>query len=82
MNSHGKGDTPRPFSVDQETFESNWERTFKKELDRELSLPEKHRFYAEYVQLLQSGRFQELHPELTGTWDLDKDSWYTIVAGS
>lgn len=24
----GKGSTPRPFSVDQETFESNWDRIF------------------------------------------------------
>ena len=26
----GKGDTPRPFSVDQETFASNWDLIFKK----------------------------------------------------
>lgn len=24
----GKGDTPRPFAVDQEEFSRNWERTF------------------------------------------------------
>lgn len=24
----GKGDTPRPFAVDEQTFASNWERTF------------------------------------------------------
>lgn len=24
----GKGDKPRPYSVDQETFASNWEATF------------------------------------------------------
>lgn len=24
----GKGDTPRPYSVDQDTFASNWEATF------------------------------------------------------
>lgn len=27
---NGKGDTPRPFSVDRETFESNWDRIFSK----------------------------------------------------
>lgn len=26
---NGKGDTPRPLSVDRETFEGNWERIFK-----------------------------------------------------
>ena len=26
--SNGKGDTARPFSVDQQTFSSNWDRTF------------------------------------------------------
>lgn len=24
----GKGDKPRPYSIDHETYESNWERTF------------------------------------------------------
>ena len=27
----GKGSKPRPFSVDQETFDNNWDRIFKKE---------------------------------------------------
>jgi hypothetical protein len=27
-NQSGKGDKPRPYSVDPTTFESNWERTF------------------------------------------------------
>ena len=26
----GKGSSPRPFSVDQSTFDSNWDRIFKK----------------------------------------------------
>jgi hypothetical protein len=26
----GKGSKPRPFSVDRKTFESNWDRIFKK----------------------------------------------------
>ena len=26
----GKGDTPRPFSVDRRTFESNWDDIFSK----------------------------------------------------
>ena len=33
-NEAGKGDSPRPLSVDHQTFGSNWERTFSKaELD-------------------------------------------------
>ena len=34
--TNGKGDTPRPLSVDTETFKSNWERTFG-------NTPEAHR---------------------------------------
>jgi hypothetical protein len=29
--SNGKGDSPRPLSVDSETFANNWERIFKTE---------------------------------------------------
>ena len=27
----GKGSSPRPFSVDQKTFDDNWEKTFRKD---------------------------------------------------
>jgi hypothetical protein len=30
MSHGGKGDTPRPISVNQSTFSSNWEATFGK----------------------------------------------------
>ncbi len=30
---NGKGDTPRPFSVDQTTYASNWDRVFGKKTD-------------------------------------------------
>lgn len=30
MSDGGKGSNPRPFSVDKETFESNWDKIFKK----------------------------------------------------
>jgi len=34
MSDGGKGSAPRPFSVDRETYESNWDRIFaKKEND-------------------------------------------------
>jgi hypothetical protein len=37
--TNGKGDTPRPLSVDTVTYESNWERTFgtkKKKFDQKV----------------------------------------------
>lgn len=37
--SNGKGDTPRPLSVDTRTFENNWEQTFgsnKKRIDKKI----------------------------------------------
>jgi hypothetical protein len=30
MSDGGKGSSPRPFSVDQKTFNSNWDLIFKK----------------------------------------------------
>lgn len=30
MSENGKGDTPRPIVVNRETFEHNWEQTFKR----------------------------------------------------
>lgn len=81
MSQNGKGGAPRPLSVDQKTFENNWERTFSKnQLDRDLSMSEKHQFYAEYNELLKSGMFYELHPNLTGNWEADKEHWYNMVA--
>lgn len=37
--TNGKGDTPRPISVDSRTYENNWERTFgtkKKKFDQKV----------------------------------------------
>lgn len=31
MSQNGKGDTPRPLSIDIETFNNNWERIFGKQ---------------------------------------------------
>lgn len=33
MSNGGKGDAPRPKSVDEQTFGSNWDAIFKKPLD-------------------------------------------------
>ena len=33
MNDGGKGDKPRPFSVDKETFDRNFDRIFLKKED-------------------------------------------------
>ena len=37
MPDGGKGSKPRPYSVDQKTFDSNWDRIFKNEYQDELS---------------------------------------------
>ena len=37
MSQNGKGDDPRPFSVDQDTYTNNWERTFGKKLKNSTS---------------------------------------------
>jgi hypothetical protein len=79
--SNGKGDTPRPLSVDQETFASNWDRIFSNNceysgLPSTASYDEPDR---EYAELLASGKFWELFPGLTGTWSEDKMRWEAIL---
>jgi hypothetical protein len=32
-----KGSNPRPYSVDQKTFDSNWDSIFKKKEDKQLT---------------------------------------------
>lgn len=32
----GKGSRPRPYSVDQKTFDSNWDRIFNKDKEEKL----------------------------------------------
>ena len=37
--SNGKGDAPRPMSIDKRTFDTNWERIFqtqKKKIDKQV----------------------------------------------
>ena len=42
MSHGGKGDTPRPFSVDQKTFENNWDAIFGKKKKTEDEKIEKY----------------------------------------
>jgi len=36
VSDGGKGSSPRPFGVDQNTFQSNWEKTFGKKTQQEI----------------------------------------------
>lgn len=75
MTQNGKGDDPRPFSVDQETFAQHHEATFGKKIPWW-----ERRDYEDYLKLLNSGMFFELRPELTGSWDSDKELWIRYKA--
>lgn len=79
--SNGKGDSPRPLSVDHTTFGMNWENTFKKQRTRPLSLHEKNTLYNEYIEQLHFGTLQERYPMLTGDWELDSEQWYAQHTG-
>ena len=83
--SNGKGHSPRPFSVDQETYANNWDRIFRKSDICEYSgLPNTSSYDSppiEYMQMLKSGMFWELYPELTGSWEYDKISWERMIRG-
>ena len=41
MSDGGKGSRPRPFSVDQKTFDSNWNIIFKKEKNMQVRVEQK-----------------------------------------
>jgi hypothetical protein len=47
MSDGGKGSSPRPYSIDQETMRQNWERTFKKQDNTDTSKNE-------YYDILQT----------------------------
>lgn len=47
----GKGSTPRPFSVDQSTFDSNWDQIFKKSKKTEGELQAEAFLRDEYYDL-------------------------------
>jgi len=40
MSDGGKGSNPRPFSVDQKTFDSNWDTIFKNKKETECKCEE------------------------------------------
>jgi len=61
--SNGKGDTPRPLSVDTDTFKSNWERTFD-------NTPEK-------AQARISASLQEIKEEIDRLRDLVDNCEYS-----
>lgn len=74
--SSGKGSSPRPISVDQETFTSNWERAFGKSApitEPKRSVMDDQKFT--YMTELHSGMFYEWYPSLTGEWEKDKARW-------
>lgn len=78
--SSGKGDTPRPLSVDQETFANNWDKAFGKKNCEYSGLPsvESYEPPKEYTDLLNSGMFWELLPGFTGQWQTDKLRWESL----
>ena len=80
MTAAGKGDKPRPLSVDQKTYARNWETVFGEKSNQcEYSgLPSISSYDDEYQIFLievKSGMFWEWYPELTGVWETDRDRW-------
>ena len=77
MTQNGKGDTPRPFSVPQETYKSNYEHIFGKKDDTcEYSgLPSASSYVTPLPVLLQqkidavAERLEQLHAEILKTHD-------------
>jgi hypothetical protein len=89
MSGNGKGDTPRPYSVTIDTYKNNFDRIFgKKDETCEYSgLPSTQSYadnnpyvalHREYERIMQSGMFFELFPDLTGTWELDKERFRAL----
>ena len=40
----GKGSSPRPYSVDQKTFDNNWDNIFKNPIERDNAIAEDEAF--------------------------------------
>ena len=85
---NGKGDTPRPLSVDTQTYHNNWDRIFgTTQSTCEYSGLANTATYEnkkgsthdpEYIKELQSGMFFEWYRDLSGTWETDKLRWTLI----
>ena len=77
MSENGKGDTPRPFSVDQETYKSNYDRIFGKKDDMcEYSgLPSASSYVTPLPDNIQqrldtiADRLEQLHTEILNVHD-------------
>jgi len=55
MSDGGKGSAPRPFSVDRDTFESNWDAIFKKpKWDNYSDLPSPDAYKNDYQDILST----------------------------
>ena len=67
MSQNGKGDSPRPLSVDTGTFGDNWDKIFGPK-----KIKDGHR---DYLSELHSGMFFEWYPTLSGDWEKDQTRW-------
>jgi len=87
MSENGKGDAPRPFSVDQETYKSNYDRIFgNKDVMCEYSgLPSASSYVTPLPTLLQqkidavAEKLDQLHIEIlnahdTNTGEAERDN--------
>jgi hypothetical protein len=56
MSNGGKGSKPRPFSVDQKTFDDNWNLAFKKDntWDHYSDLPNPDSYKNEFQDILST----------------------------
>ena len=82
MSENGKGDRARPLSVSNEIFSNNWHKIFSNktceysglpsmsiyESDSNLKMRLELELFESYVNLLGSGMFFELYPDLSGVW--------------
>jgi len=83
MTQNGKGSAPRPLSVSNNVYKTNWERIFNNKTEiceysglRSVSSYEDSTPVDEtYQAMIKSGMFWELFPHLSGTWEIDKEHW-------
>ena len=57
MSDGGKGSSPRPFSVSQETFASNYDKIFRKPSPKELE--DEKAEQEEFDRILEQNRLRE-----------------------
>ena len=58
MSDGGKGSSPRPYSVDKQTFDNNWDKIFGKKTPQEIDDAKAEDEAVEYMKKLADSNYK------------------------